>query len=461
MQRSSVDAMGTRPMLPLLLSMSFPPMLSMLIQSLYNVVDSVFVARIGQDALTAVSLAFPLQNIILAVSVGTGVGLGSVISRSLGASDRRAAENAAAQGLLLSALHALLFFVLSFLVVRPFFAMFTPDEAIRRYGVEYASVVMAFAFGQLFHITIEKILQATGNMIAPMILQAVGAVINIVLDPIFIFGLGPVPAMGVRGAAVATVIGQVAACMLSVGVLLSRHCAIRLHRRSFAPSGLLIGRIYQVGIPSAVMNSLSSVLVMGLNAILSGLSGAAVAVFGVYYKLQTFVYMPSNGLIQGARPIISYNYGANDRARMMQALGCTLALTAGMMAAGTLLFECLPGPILSLFSVEEEAMRMGVTALRVIASSYVISTVGVVFAALFEAMGKGPQSLCVSLLRQFAITLPLSALLSCSMGLMGVWITFPIAESAAAVAAVLLLLHVARRDPVLGGGKGLHVQRKM
>ena len=291
-------------------------------------------------------------------------------------------------------------------------------------------------------------------MIAPMILQAVGAVINIALDPIFIFGLGPVPAMGVQGAAVATVIGQVAACMLSVGVLLSHHCAIRLHWRSFAPSKLLIGRIYQVALPSAVMNSLSSVLVMGLNAILSGLSGAAVAVFGVYYKLQTFVYMPSNGLIQGARPIISYNYGANDRARMMQALGCTLALTAGMMAAGTLLFECLPGPILSLFSVEDEAMRMGVTALRVIASSYVISTVGVVFAALFEAMGKGPQSLCVSLLRQFAITLPLSALLSRSLGLMGVWITFPIAESVAAVAAVLLLLYVARRDPVLGARKG-------
>ena len=450
MQKTSLQAMGARPMLPLLLTMSFPPMLSMLIQSLYNVVDSVFVARIGQDALTAVSLAFPLQNIILAVAVGTGVGLNSVIARSLGAGDLKTAQDAAGQGLLLSALHALIFVAVSALLVRPCFARCTREETVRSLGQAYASVVTLFAFGQLFHIAIEKILQATGNMIAPMILQAVGAVINIALDPVFIFGLGPIPAMGVRGAAIATVIGQVTACLLSFAVLCSRHCAIRLGKGAFKPSAALIGRIYQVGIPSAVMNSLSSLLVMGLNAILAGLSDAAVAVFGVYYKLQTFVYMPANGLIQGARPIISYNYGARDKRRLMQALRCTLALTAAMMAAGTLLFECFPGTILSLFSVGEEAMQMGIVALRVIAASYVVSTVGVVFSALFEAMGKGRHSLIISLLRQFTITLALSTLLSRVWGLMGVWITFPIAETAAAVAAILLLIRAARKDLVLG-----------
>lgn len=451
MRKSTVNDMGTRSMLPLLLSMSYPPMISMLIQSLYNVVDSMYVSRIGQDALTAVSLAFPLQNILLAVSVGMGIGMGSLISRSLGAGNQRDAEHSAAQGLVVSALHSVVFALLSLVVIKPFFRLFASDESICAMGETYAMIVMVFSFGQFFHVAIEKTLQATGNMIVPMLLQAAGAIVNIVLDPVFIFGWGIIPAMGVRGAAIATVIGQISACALALIVLLCKNSIIRLHIKDFRPSGHTILSIYQVGIPSSGMIALSSVLVMGLNAVLARLSAAAVAVFGVYYKIQTFVYMPSNGLIQGARPIISYNYGARDRKRMLQAIKCTMLLTAVMMALGTLLFELCPHQLLSMFAVEEEAMNIGVIALRVIASSYIISSVGVVLAAVFEALGRGGHSLVISLLRQFVITLPLAYICSRRMGLMGVWITFPIAETIAAFVALVLFKKTVRDDPILNG----------
>ena len=285
----SSNAMGTRPVLPLLLSMSVPPMISMLIQSMYNVVDSIFVARLSQNALTAVSLAFPLQNLVLAVAVGLGVGLNACIARSLGAGDPEKANDAAAHGLVFTTIHALLFVLVGVFGTRPFLQMFTTDPEVLEMGCQYSYIVICLSFGSLYHIFIEKIFQATGNMVAPMILQGVGAIINIVLDPILIFGLFGLPAMGVPGAAIATVAGQMTACALAVALFVKGDCPVRIHMKGFRLKGAVAAQVYSVAVPSGLMVALPSLLVGMLNAILSAFSQTAVAVFGACFKLQTFV----------------------------------------------------------------------------------------------------------------------------------------------------------------------------
>ena len=444
----SSNAMGTRPVLPLLLSMSVPPMISMLIQSMYNVVDSIFVARLSQNALTAVSLAFPLQNLVLAVAVGLGVGLNACIARSLGAGDPEKANDAAAHGLVFTTIHALLFVLVGVFGTRPFLQMFTTDPEVLEMGCQYSYIVICLSFGSLYHIFIEKIFQATGNMVAPMILQGVGAIINIVLDPILIFGLFGLPAMGVPGAAIATVAGQMTACALAVALFVKGDCPVRIHMKGFRLKGAVAAQVYSVAVPSGLMVALPSLLVGMLNAILSAFSQTAVAVFGAYFKLQTFVYMPASGLVQGMRPIMSFNYGAGRRDRMHQILRSSLMVTGGIMLVGWLLFTLLPGPIMALFGADARMSAMGASALRIISLGFVVSTVGFVLAGAFEALGKGVQSLTVSMIRQLIVIPPLAWALSKPFGLAGVWASFPIAELLAAVVAVVLYRHTMKHLPI-------------
>lgn len=450
LRSASENKMGTRPVLPLLLSMAFPPMLSMLIQSLYNIVDSMFVARYSEDALTAVSLAFPLQTLIVACSVGIGVGVNSYIARMLGQRNQEEADSAVAHGLLMAIAASILFAAIGFTGMNGFFRMFTSDQAILADSLTYAKICIAFCFGPFIHICIEKVFQATGKMLFPMALQAIGAILNVILDPIMIFGYFGMPAMGVAGAAIATIIGQLTAMTLSFLVLILFRHDVKLRFSGFRYNGNMVKQILAVAIPNACMNALGSVLVMGLNAILIGFSTTAVSLFGVYYKLQTFVFMPASGLSQGAMPIMGYNYGARSRKRLLDCLKYSIAVCLMIMGAGCLLFEAIPGPLLSLFSASEEMMEIGIPALRIISISFIPAAVGFIMPTMFQAMGKGMDSLVVFLMRQLVITLPLAWLLSGPLGLTGIWVSFIVAEAAGAVTAMGIYRKIRKQDAVLG-----------
>ena len=447
-QTEQRNKMGTKPVFPLLMSMAFPPMLSMLIQSMYNIVDSMFVARFSQNALTAVSLAFPLQNLVLAVAVGAGVGVNSYISRKLGARDRDAANAAVTHGFLLSFAHAIFFVLFGLVAIKPFFRMFTDSPEIISLACDYSYIVVLGAFAQLFHIMVEKLLQSTGRMLAPMLLQTIGAIANIILDPILIFGLLGAPRMGVRGAAIATLMGQILSMTLSLLVFFLRDQDLRMDLKKFRPDLRAVAQIYAVGVPTMLMNALGSLLVTLLNSILIRFSELAVSVFGVYFKLQTFVFMPVSGLTQGALPIMGYNYGAQNRRRLLSTLRCAALVAVGIMAAGNLLFVLIPDKLLLLFNASPEMLEIGVSALRIISCSYIFAAVGLIFSTMFQAVGKGSYSLTVFLMRQLIVVVPLAFLLSRTLGLNGIWLSFPIAEAAGAIAAVLFFLACRRRDAI-------------
>lgn len=443
--KKTENPMGVKPVFPLLLSMSFPPMVSMLIQSLYNIVDGIFVAKISEDALAAVSLAFPLQNLVLALSVGFGVGLNAAVAKNLGAQNHEEVDKAAAHGVVLTFLHSALFLLVGLFLVRPFLSLFTGNAGVLEMGVQYGTVVISLSFGCFFHLVVEKLFQALGNMVLPMVMQVVGALVNIILDPILIFGLFGMPQLGVLGAAVATVAGQLVACAVSVFLFLRHSGGIRIRLKGFRFDPRMLKSLYSVAIPSSLMISLPSIMVAVLNGILAAVSQTAVALFGVYYKLQSFVYMPANGVVQGLRPIVSYNYGAGKHDRVHKTLEAALITDGLIMALGTVLFLALPGPILSLFSAGPAMLELGVPALRILSLGFLLSTVGVVYSGAFEALGKGLHSLFVTLLRQFAVTIPLSLLLIGTLGLTGVWLTFPVAEALASLAALLLYRRAQRR----------------
>lgn len=428
------NQMGTRPVLPLLLSMSFPPMVSMLIQSMYNIVDSIFLASYSREALTAVSLVYPLQNLILAVGVGFGIGINACVSRSLGEKNQAETDKLASNGAFCTAVHGLLFVLAGLFLVRPFLAMFTSDEQVLEMGVEYGSIVMCLAFGSLFHIYIEKLFQAAGNMVLPMFMQLAGAVINIVLDPIFIFGYFGVPSMGAAGAAIATVAGQMAACAMAVILFIRSDTGIHI-RLGVKLDGAAVRRIYGISVPAGAMCALPSVMVGILNGILVGLSDAAVAVLGIYIKLQSFVYMPSNGVIQGLRPIVGYCYGARKPERIRQAVRCSMGTIFLIMAAGTALFLGAPDFIMGLFQADAEILSVGRDALRIISLGFAVSTVSLVYAGTFEGLGNGVASLIINLIRQFFVIPPLAFVLTRFMGLAGAWLSFPVAECLAAAVA--------------------------
>lgn len=443
------NKMAVRPVFPLLMSMAIPPMISMLIQSLYNIVDSMFVAKIGEDALTAVSLAFPVQTLIVACSVGIGVGVNSYISRSLGREDQEGADSAVAHGLLMAAFVAVLFIIAGQFLLEPFFRLFSDDPAILADAITYTNICLTFCAGSFIHICIEKVFQSTGSMIFPMLLQALGAITNIILDPIMIFGLFGFPAMGVKGAAVATVIGQHTAMLASLLVFLLGKFAVRLDLRNFHFSWKMIRDIASIAIPNSCMNALGSVLVMGLNSILIGFSNTAVSLFGIYYKLQTFVFMPASGLTQGAMPIMGFSYGAGNGKRLQHTLSISLRVCFVIMAVGCVLFMAAPEWLLGLFDASEEMLAIGVPALRIISVSFLPATIGFILPTMFQSMGQGGYSLIVFLLRQLVITLPAAAILSGPFGLTGIWASFILAESVAAGAAFLFYEKLRKSDPVL------------
>lgn len=421
--------------------MSVPMMLSMLIQSLYNIVDSIYVSQLGTDALTAVSLAYPLQNAILSVAVGIGVGISSAISIHLGAENQEKADRAATIGIGLTVFHCVLFIIGGLVITRPFLSLFTDNPAVLDDSCAYTYIVLCLSFGSLLQIAFEKIFQSIGQMKITMCLLIAGCVINIILDPILIFGLLGFPALGVAGAAIATVIGQISAFLLYIVVYLRKPCAIQIRRKYLRFDRSIIRQIYSVGIPSSIMMLLPSVLISILNSILAAFSEVYVAVLGVYFKLQTFIYMPANGIVQGMRPVIGYNYGAGETRRVRSAIRYSLACAAVLMLLGTLLSLLIPEQIFALFDADSELMKAGVTALRIISLGFLVSSVGVIYSGTFEAIGNGRNSLIISLLRQFVITIPLSFLLSKVWGPSGVWLSFPAGELCASITGILLLNH--------------------
>ncbi|WP_294703991.1 MATE family efflux transporter [uncultured Fusobacterium sp.] len=445
----SENKMGTHKILPLLLSMSIPPTISMLINSLYNIVDSIFVARLGTDALTAVSLAFPIQNLILAIAVGSGVGVNSYIARKLGEKDFETANKTAAHGLTLAVLHYLLLVVLGIFLIKPFFRMFTSDSSIFQMGVDYTYIVTFLSVGTIMQIAIEKILQATGNTLAPMYLQIIGAVTNIVLDPILIYGYFGLPAMGVRGAAIATVIGQITALIASIYVLFFRKQEITIEKKDFSWNLEIVKEIYNVGIPSFFIMSIGSFLVMGINFILSGISTLAVSLFGIYFKLQTFIYMPTSGVTQGAMPIMGYSYGAKNHRRLSEVLNYSIIICVLINFLGSVLFWIFPEEILHFFNATDEMMTMGVKTIRIISTSYSFGSICFIFSCFLQAIGKGVPSLTITMLRQLVLLLPMAYILGRFYGLTGVWVAFPTVEVITCMISIFIYKNFSRKDPVM------------
>lgn len=433
--------MGTYPILKLIISMSLPAMFSMLVQSLYNIIDSMFIAQISEEALAALSLAFPIQTLMIAAAVGTGVGVNSLVSRRLGEGRHSEADSAATHGMVLSFINWLLFALMGFLFTEPFFRSFSDNPDIISAGCDYIYIVTIFSFGIFIEINMEKTLQATGNMIYPMVFQLTGAITNIILDPIMIFGLLGFPELGVKGAAIATVVGQVIAMLLSLYVIFGKNHEVHITLRNFKFHGKTIRDIYQVGLPAIIMQSIMSVLVGGLNTILITFSEAAVAVLGVYYKLQSFVFMPVFGLTQGVMPIMGYNYGAGNKKRLTDALKIGAVIAIIIMAAGTAVFMLIPGQLLMIFNASEQMLQIGIPALRTISLCFIAAAMGIMFSTLFQALGNGIYSLAVSILRQLVVILPAAYLLS-KIGLGYVWYAFPIAEALSFMVSVLLFKRI-------------------
>lgn len=442
MEERKENRMGTMPVGKLLITMSLPIMISMLIQALYNVVDSIFVAQIGENALTAVSLAFPVQNLIIAVGIGTGIGINSLLSRRLGERRFDDANAAAENGILLSLCNWLAFAILGGLFSEAFFRAFTDNPEIISMGTDYLTVCTVFSFGCFMQFACERILQATGVTIYNMITQATGAIINIILDPIMIFGLFGFPKMGVKGAAVATVIGQIVAMLMGLWFNAKKNKEVHMDFRHFRPNARIIGEIYKVGIPSIVMQSIGTVMTIGMNKILIAFSETAVAVFGVYFKLQSFIFMPIFGLTNGLVPIVAYNYGARKRSRITGSIRHALVYSLTIMVLGTLLFQAFPASFLRLFKASEALLAIGVPALRIISISFLGAGVGIVFSSVFQAMGNGMLSLTMSVARQLAVLLPVAWLMARFVGLDAVWAAFPISEYVSATMALFMYRYV-------------------
>ena len=444
------NKMGYMPINKLLLSMAVPMMISMLVQALYNVVDSVFVSYVGEDALTAVSLAFPIQNLMISIAVGTSVGVNALLSKSLGEKRQDAANRAADNGLFLALLGTVAFMLFGAFCSGPFFASQTKDPQILRYGTEYLSVVCVFCFGMFFQVMLDKILISTGKTMLTMFTQGLGAIFNIIFDPLFIFGIGPFPKMGVTGAAVATVLGQIAAMALSLFFNLKKNPEVRLTLRGFRPHLPTIQRIYAVGVPSILMSSIGSVMTLAINNILMAFSSTATAVFGVYFKLQSFVFMPVFGLNNGMVPIISYNYGARNKARVKATFRYAVIYATTIMLVGLAIFQLLPNQLLNIFNASDEMLRIGDVALRMISPSFLFAGAAIVASSMFQALGNGVFSLIVSVGRQLVVLVPVAYLLSLTGRLELVWWAFPIAEIASVLLSLLFLRRIFRTviDPM-------------
>ena len=426
----SENKMGVMPEGKLLINMSLPMMISMLVQALYNIVDSIFVSKISEDALTAVSLAFPLQALIIAIAAGTGVGVNALVSRALGEKDGEKANKTAVNGIFIYLVSYVVVALLGTAAVRPFYAMQTDatQKNIMDFGVEYLSIVMLFSIGIFMQFIFERLLQSTGRTFYTMISQTTGAVINIILDPILIFGLCGMPKLGIKGAAIATVTGQIVAGFEALWWNKVVNKDIKISFKGFRPDKRIIANIYQIGVPSIIMQSIGSVMTTGMNLILMGISSTAAAVFGVYFKLQSFFFMPVFGLNNGLIPIISYNFGAKKKKRMINTLKYGYLIAFLFTFVGFLCFEIMPAQLLSLFEASDKMLKIGVPALRVIGVHYLIAWFCIVTGTLFQAVGKATYSLYVSVARQLVVLLPVAYVLAKLGGLTLIWWSFPIAE---------------------------------
>ena len=435
------NIMGTMDINPLLVKLSVPMMVSMLVQALYNVVDSVFVSHVSESALTAVSLAFSLQNVMIAVGVGTGVGVNALLSKSLGEKNQERANKTAQNGIFLAFCSFAVFFLIGLTCMRPYFYAQTSDAEIAEQGIRYLRVCSLFSLGLFLQTMSEKLLAATGRTYLSMISQLIGAVVNIILDPIFIFGYCGEALSGTTGAAVATVIGQFCGAGSAIFFNLKKNPDIQLSFRGFRPSAEAIRRIYVVGLPSIAMQCVGSVMTFFMNQILMGFSATAVAVFGVYFKLQSFVFMPIFGLNNGMVPIISYNYGARDPARVKKTIRLSICYAEAIMFLGFCIFQFAPNKVLSIFAASDAMLAIGIPALRIICLHFLLAGISVVLSSVFQALGNGVFSLIVSVLRQLGVLIPMAWLLSKTGNVNMVWWSFLIAE----VVSVLLSLGFMKR----------------
>lgn len=420
--------MGVMPENKLLISMAVPMMLSMLVQALYNVVDSIFVSRISEDALTAVSLAFPVQNLVIAIGAGTGVGINALLSKSLGEKNQKLANKVAHNGILLMMFSAVACALFGIFGSRWFFGTQTDEVVLIEYGTQYLSIVMACSFGIFGQFITERLLQATGRTTFSMYTQLLGAVTNLILDPILIFGWFGLPAMGIAGAAVATVIGQIASAAFGVWLNVKKNPEVQLHIKELVPDGKVIKKIYSVGIPSIIMGSIGSVMTYGMNRILMGFSSTAAAVFGVYFKLQSFIFMPVFGLNNGMVPIIAYNYGAKKKDRMLRTMKLAMLYAISIMFVGFLVMQIFPAQLFGMFEASAEMLAIGVPALRFISISFLLAGFCIIAGSTFQALGNGMLSMIVSIARQLVVLLPVAYLLSLTGNLNLIWLSFPIAE---------------------------------
>ena len=440
------NKMGVMSENKLLVTMSLPMVISMLVQALYNIVDSMFVAQISENALTAVSLAFPAQNLMIAVATGTGVGINALLSKSLGEKNFPLANKVAENGVFLAVLSFLAFALLGGFFSRTFFLMQTDIGEIVDAGTDYLVICCVCSFGIFLQVTFERLLQSTGKTFYTMITQGTGAIINIIFAPILIFGLAGFPKMGVAGAAAATVFGQIVAAVMAYFFNRHKNHELHLEIRKYRPSGAVIRKIYGVGVPSIIMASLGSVMTFGMNKILMSFTSTATAVFGVYFKLQSFVFMPVFGLNNGMVPIIAYNYGARKKSRIVKTIRLSICYAVGMMLLGLAAFWIFTPQLLSIFNASQTMLEIGVPALRIISLSFLFAGFGICTLSICQALGHGFLSLTVSLIRQLVVLLPVAFVLSKVGGLSLVWWAFPIAELVSVVLCVIYLRHIFRKE---------------
>ena len=430
--------MKEKPIFPLLLSMSLPMVISMAVNSLYNIVDSYFVAKISEDAMTALSLVFPIQNFINAVAIGFGVGINAMIAQYLGAGRRDKADEALTQGMVLAVIHGIVMMILCIIGIPYFLRLFTTDANVIALGVRYATIVFSFSVILSVNLTFEKMNQAIGNMKITMISLLIGCVLNIILDPMIIFGIGPFPELGIAGAALATGFGQCVPIVIYIAAYLKRPKRVAFRREYLHLTREVTKRLYSIGVPAILNMALTSVLTTALNAILAAFSQTYVLVLGIYYKLQTFLYMPANGIIQGMRPLIGYNYGAGEHKRVEQLYRLTLLLNICIMTAGMILCLTIPGKLMGAFAENPQTIQNGVTALHIICFGFILSAVSVTACGALEGLGKGIPSLLISLSRYVVLIIPLAFIFSRFFGAAGVWHAFWVTEALSAVFAVII-----------------------
>ena len=422
------NKMGVMPVPKLLVNMALPMIISMLVQALYNVVDSIYVSQVSESAVTALSLAFPVQNMQIGFGVGIGVGVNSLLSKSLGEKNQDAADRAAGNGIFLVIISTVLFMLFGIFGARPYFTMQSQVAETVEGGIAYTQICCLFTAGIFVQILGERLLQATGRTVLTMIAQGVGAIVNIILDPIFIHGWFGMPQMGIAGAAVATVIGQWAGAALCIYLNLRHNPEVHIRLRNVKPVGHILGPVLAVGVPAIVMNAIGSIMNFGMNQILQGFQETATGVFGVYYKLQSFFFMPLFGLNNASISILAYNYGARKPKRIVQTLEVACAIAVGIMLAGLLVFQLAPGALLGMFHPSADFLAIGTSALRIISLHFPIAAFSIILSASFQALGNGIYSTIVSLCRQLLVLLPVTYLLSLTGNVHNVWWSFPVAE---------------------------------